>query len=196
MTGPSRKQMIAALKAYARAPITDATIDAHAKSIEAESDRGAIIITAAMIEDTLTQALRKKVAHLNSKEVSDLFDHSGPMGTFSAKIKNAQAMGIVDRTTRSHIEVIKEMRNACAHSQRPLTFADSELREAVFSMLTDEAVASYDGDVDYIRKAFVLMTAIFAQIIVEGDVRKGLAKANAIIQRMAEAGNGTDSEDG
>ncbi len=194
MTGPSRKQMMAALKAHARMPITNASIDAHARSVETESDRGAIIITAAMIEDTLTQAIRSKMAHLNSKELSDLFDYSGPMGTFSAKIKSAQAIGIIDRATRSHIEVIKEMRNACAHSQQPLTFADNELRDAVFSMLTEDAVASYDGDVDYIRKSFVLMAAFFAHIIVEGDVRKGVAKASAIIEgMMAQPRNDTDS---
>ena len=180
----SRTSIIKALKGHSRAKITQAAIQAHGASLENESDRGTVIMTAAMIEDTLVQALKRRLPHLNVKEIDSLFDFNGPMGTFSSKIKCAQAFGIINRATRNHIEVIREMRNACAHSQSGLTFKDDVLRNAVFSMLTDDAVSSYQDDGEYIRLAFVFLTGVIANIIIEGDVHKGTAKANAVIAGM------------
>jgi DNA-binding MltR family transcriptional regulator len=179
-----RAAVIKALKAHSRSKITRASIEAQGASLEHESDRGTVIMTAAMIEDTLNQALENRLGHLNRKELDALFEFNGPMGTFSAKIKSAQAFKIIDRATRNHIEMIREMRNACAHSQNGLTFKDEILRNAVFSMLTPNAAESYKDDEKHIRVAFVIMTGVIANIIVAGDVQKGTAKVNAIIEQV------------
>jgi hypothetical protein len=184
---PGRASVIKALKAHSRSKITRASIEAQGASLEHESDRGTVIMTAAMIEDTLSQALENHLHHLTSKELDALFEFNGPMGTFSAKIKSAQAFKIIDRATRNHIEMIREMRNACAHSQNGLTFKDEILRNAVFSMLTPDAAQSYQNNEKYIRVAFVIMTGVIANIIVQGDVQKGTEKVNEIIeQAMSE----------
>ena len=184
-----RAAIVKALKSHSREKITKASIEAHGASLENESDRGTVIMTAAMIEDTLVQALERRFSHLNRKEIDALFDFNGPMGTFSAKIKGAQAFGIIDRPTRDHIEMIREMRNACAHSQLALTFKDDILRNAVFTMLTDDAAESYKGDDKYIRMAFALMTAMIAHIILAGDVVKGAAKFNAMFAQAIKENN-------
>ncbi|KTD99369.1 hypothetical protein ATE68_02325 [Sphingopyxis sp. H038] len=149
-------------------------------------------MTAAMIEDTLTQSIKQRLAHLNHNEIDALFDFNGPMGTFSSRIKCAQAFGIIDRQTRAHIEMIREMRNACAHSQNPLTFRDDALRDAVFTMLDDESVESYREDQTFIRLAFVVLTGVLASIIIEGDVQKGAARVNAIIKQHVEEHEATN----
>lgn len=186
-TRPGREAIVRALKKHSLAKITEATIEAHGTSLQHESDRGTVIMTAAMIEDTLTQALERRFSHLTRKEIDAMFDFNGPMGTFSAKIKCAQAFGIIDRATRNHVEMVREMRNACAHSQNALTFKDDILRNAVFSMLSEEDANNFKDDHTYVRIAFVLMTGVIANIIIEEDVLKGTAKVNNIIQQtMAE----------
>ena len=82
--------------------------------------------------------------------------------------------------------MIREMRNACTHSQNPLTFRDEASRNAVFTMLDDESAASYRDDYTYIRLAFVMLTGVLASIIIDGDVWEGTSRVNTIIKQLMD----------
>jgi DNA-binding MltR family transcriptional regulator len=56
----------------------------------------------------------------------DLFD-KGPLGTFSAKIDLARAMGILDEAAQSDLRAIKAVRNVFAHAENPVRFTSPEV---------------------------------------------------------------------
>ena len=62
-------------------------------TIRRESDRAAIIMAATFIEDALSHKLKQQIATMGRKEQDELFDYSGPLGTFSARIKIAPTDG-------------------------------------------------------------------------------------------------------
>jgi hypothetical protein len=94
----------------------------HAKHMMEEGDRAAIILFASSIEGTLLYMLKESMPTLNSDEKDRIFNFEGPCGSFSNRIRLAQGLGLIDRQTRKHIELIKEMRNVAAHSYSRVTF--------------------------------------------------------------------------
>lgn len=178
-----REAIIKALKAHSRPPITQNAVDAFIDSMAGESDRGLIIIAASLVEDALVQTIEDRLAPLNRKERDALFDFNGPMGTFSSRIKVAQALSIISRETRKHIEMIREMRNACAHSPNRLTFADEAIRQAVFSMFVHQIEPTRKNEPGYARVMFNLMVVLLTSIIIAGDAAKGAAIVNDAIQQ-------------
>jgi mannitol operon repressor len=70
-----------------------------------ESDRGFVLIQAAMIEQSIETALRAGFRKRNiPKKLQDaLFDSNGPLSTFSGKLKIAFAFGIMSREDYSDV---------------------------------------------------------------------------------------------
>lgn len=76
--------------------------------------RSSIITAAALIETMLEQLLDKfLVATSNKKE---LFDYQGCLGTFSAKIEMAYALGLISKELHDDMNLFRKIRNDCAHS--------------------------------------------------------------------------------
>ena len=135
----SHDQAIKDLKAYTKVTAHDLSPADFVAALKGESDRGAIILAATMIDDRLVVSLRERMPDINSDETARIFGVDGLAGTFANRLKLAQALGIIDRGTRKLIELIREMRNACAHSRQTLTFSTPVIRAAIVSMMPDEA---------------------------------------------------------
>jgi DNA-binding MltR family transcriptional regulator len=136
--------VIGALRAHAKKSDaqTDEDLDALADAFENETDRGAVILLATVFEDKLSDALLKTMKPLNSDEKSRLFNYDAPLGTFSAKIRMSHALGILNKEMFRMAEVIREMRNACAHSRKGISFADPALANAMYLLAQ---ILGYDG---------------------------------------------------
>ena len=91
------------------------------------SDRAAVIILAAFLDDALQFLLTKKMRPLNDEEFKKTFSSSSPLGPFSARIDMSYLLGGIDEDLRDRLHDLREMRNACAHSKRPISFENSEL---------------------------------------------------------------------
>lgn len=126
-----REEAVRRLKAHGRSNM-GAGLDADkmAESVEGETDRGAVIILATVIEDVLAEQIRGKMGWLSADERSRLFGPDGPLGTFSALIRMAHALGVIDRDLMRACDIVREMRNACAHSRKPISFQDDVLWDA------------------------------------------------------------------
>lgn len=118
-----------ALKKYAHAD--NVQIPTVFKSLKDETDRALVVIVGSMIEDFLAQTLKACMRNpANHRERAELWGTQGLLGTFSAKIKMAYALSIIDGGLRDRLDILREMRNACAHSQMPIDFKTAVLVEA------------------------------------------------------------------
>ncbi len=140
-----REAALTRLKAYAKSNATDVA-ENLGQTVDQETDRGAIIILTTAVEDILARRILAEMVPLNGDEHNRMFGPDAPLGSFSSKIKFAYALGLINREAVKICDVLREMRNACAHSGRPISFKNEELRDA-FQIITQklfEDVPTYD----------------------------------------------------
>lgn len=80
-----------------------------------ESDRGAVLVTASMLDEVLVELLRTRLLEGKSaEELIGRFDN--PLGTFAARTKAARALGIISEEWRRELNLLGKIRNDLAHS--------------------------------------------------------------------------------
>jgi DNA-binding MltR family transcriptional regulator len=85
-----------------------------------------------LLDDLLTACLSKRFCiSPTEKEVSAAFRFEGPLGTFSAKMEVACLFGFIEDETYQQLYIIREMRNACAHSKRSVDFSSKAIINVV-----------------------------------------------------------------
>jgi hypothetical protein len=169
---------IKALKAYSK-DLKDFDFPALQAHIKDESDRAAVIVLAAMLEDKLEVALRKRIAANVGEAATDkLFAYNGPMGTFSARIEIARAFGVIERETCNQLHTLRAMRNACAHSQKPISFAVKELGDALNLFVTGND--SFHSDLTKRRDAPEGRSALTWEVVMLGGAIRRGTRASAI----------------
>jgi DNA-binding MltR family transcriptional regulator len=85
-------------------------------------DRAAAILLVAQVERFLEMAIIGRLARRDETTVDTLVTRDGPLSTFSAKIRLAYAMRIIEDIERDDLDKIREIRNLFAHAMRPVTF--------------------------------------------------------------------------
>jgi len=92
------------------------------------SDRAVVITLGAFLDSILEYVLASKMRpQATEDEFEEAFASNGPLGSFSSKIKVAYLFQLIDEPLKNQLETIREMRNACAHAKRPISFANPEL---------------------------------------------------------------------
>lgn len=93
---------------------------------QGETDRGAALVGAALIDLRLSDTLRAFM--VSSKAASDLLDGgTAALGTFSSRIKATFAFALIDRHERGECDTIRKVRNEFAHQAHGLTFNDPKI---------------------------------------------------------------------
>jgi mannitol operon repressor len=91
-----------------------------------ESPRGQVLISTGYMEQLLEDILRAFM--LEIKTVDDLFKGgNAPIGTFSAKMKSAYALGLISEDEFHDFELIRRIRNYFAHSMTA-SFDEQEVK--------------------------------------------------------------------
>jgi hypothetical protein len=169
---PSDPEYLRNLKQYARVQI--GTIQESAeivKDLRNESDRGAIILAATSIEDSLETALgmRMQALETDSKARTAIFGAEGTLSTYSDKTLLAYALGIIDRKGKKDIDLVRHIRNACAHSRQPLSLSMQVLTDAVKAAMGEELVAEAKDDRGLTLKAgFIVHCMILSHYVLTG----------------------------
>lgn len=102
-------------------PLSNKELDAALEVLTKESDRGTAILGAALVEDSLTDALNAWLARPDDKDA--LYHAVGaPFGTMRNKTIAAYALGICDRKTRVEVDIIRNVRNLFSHTLRAIDF--------------------------------------------------------------------------
>lgn len=98
-----------------------------------ESDRGAVIVAAALLEDDLNEILKEIVQRngLSAKYIKEMFDLNGPLSSFSSKILICYGFGIISKDIFDDLTKIRKLRNKFAHSSDKVDFLSSEIEDQV-----------------------------------------------------------------
>jgi mannitol operon repressor len=93
-----------------------------------ESDRGAVLVAAARLDEVLKSLL---VAYLrDTKSAGDLLvGFNAPLGTFSARASACHAMGLIDDAEFSDISRIRKVRNTFGHQWKGVRFDTREIAD-------------------------------------------------------------------
>ena len=86
-----------------------------------------MLVGAAILEERLTRIFQvlfdSKQAPRKLQE--SIFDSNGPLSTFSAKIKLAYSLGLIDRSSFEDLETVRRIRNRFAHTPKQVEFIGS-----------------------------------------------------------------------
>ena len=93
------------------------------------SHRGAAILLATMVENTLDIALIQTL-NLSKDRKREMFKPGGIFGDFGAKIIMGHAANIYGKETRNNLTIIRLIRNVFAHAKIPLSFDTPAIAEA------------------------------------------------------------------
>lgn len=93
--------------------------DALLREFEKESDRGVVLVSAAVMDDMLELLIREYFSAHGSKPknvIDPLFSTFGPLASFSSKIRLAFALNMLDDWLYGDLRILKKLRNEFAHS--------------------------------------------------------------------------------
>lgn len=182
------------LRAYYNISMLSQDPAVMARDLQRESDRAMVVVGASLLEDGLREMIRTKFRVMNGEKLKSLriFDHDGPIGSFSKKITMGYALGLIDEQTVKELTDIREMRNACAHSFRPIDFATPELANVCKRLFsTDENLFKMEagGDLAKMRLGFVTAFVSLMTVISHGSREEARTILSGTLSDLAKSGD-------
>lgn len=157
--------------------------DAFLAELVGESDRAAVILASSQLDDLLANAIAMRMSESMDIQVGDMetiFRPSGPLGTFSARAEIANLFGIIDNETYAQLAILREMRNACAHSKHAITFKDPLLRNVAIHLFKPNGSTPRAFAEKELKQAFSLEVAYLIMVL-------GLGSREAAADERARA---------
>ena len=96
-------------------------------SIIEETDRGAVLMSAAYLDDKLKMLIEGRLVE-DKKACRRAFEFNGPLGTFSSRIDFSYLMGIIPKNAQKDLHTIRAIRNHFAHHAAPLRYDDEKVK--------------------------------------------------------------------
>jgi len=96
-----------------------------------ESDRAAVIISAAMLDTALETLVKKKLVKVSKSEENLIGEPYAPISSFAAKINLAYRMGLISANLCHGLHVIRDIRNDFAHNIEECSFQKQGVRARV-----------------------------------------------------------------
>jgi hypothetical protein len=124
--------------------ISDEEFNQYLETIKKEDDRGAVIISAALIDDLLRIMIERRC--VKTFNTDKLFEMSGPFATTYAKSIFLRASGAIPERIYSDLTIMRRLRNKCAHTWKTFSI-DSEIAHNYTSKLS-----SYANTLDTLNK--------------------------------------------
>lgn len=187
--GKRRADTLAKLREASRRSTLDLDAAAFIKALSGESDRGAIILGATMIDDRLWHRLNEIAS--SSKDLASGF-HRRMDRSFASRVELAQELGMIAPGTADMIEVIREMRNACAHGREKLVFRSPLILEAINLLLAPSSTSLRSCTPALRRDVFVVVCAYLAMAVSGRTSRQELAKITPILESVGAQVAGCD----
>jgi mannitol operon repressor len=108
-------------------------MSAFLQEFQAESDRGAALVGAALLDARLERLL---LSHLLPGKFADELVGGGnaPLGTFSSRIKMCYALGLITTAEREDLHIIRAIRNEFAHREHGISFDDLKIESFCSSL--------------------------------------------------------------
>jgi len=132
-TAPSRS-----LRQISEERLADGELEELAKEMRHTSDRGAALLVAPIIEQTLEQLIERSLPRKSNAALKALYERDGALSSLFSKIHLAYAMGLIDADIRDDMGVIRRVRNVFAHARRPVSFKTKEIADECRKMKTSK----------------------------------------------------------
>jgi DNA-binding MltR family transcriptional regulator len=121
----SRGKVKKAMGKSSKFELSDEEFNAAIYALTIESDRGAAILGAALVEDGLRELLRSVIVNHND---DDLFNGRDALfKTLHSKTIAVHALGLCDKEYAKDIDTIRSIRNDFAHELQELKFSQSPI---------------------------------------------------------------------
>lgn len=98
------------------------------EDFQSETDRGAALVGAAMVESRLERILDKHLIQ-NRSSIDLLKGFSAPIATLSAKTNLCHALGLITDKECSEIIIIRKIRNTFAHTFEKIDFSNQTISD-------------------------------------------------------------------
>jgi hypothetical protein len=123
------------------------------RTLARESDRGAILVATAVVDECLAEALTAWLAGLGRntpkrrKSVETLLQPQGPLGSLWSRAQMALGADLIEEWAFDAIDCLRKLRNECAHRHCAISFADLHVRDVVKRMagLVATGIPNDDG---------------------------------------------------
>jgi len=115
-----------------------------------ESDRGCCLVAAAYMELELKNIISNFLIDMSQKESNELFNYTGPIGTFSSKIKLAYSLGLISKEISFFINQLRAIRNIAAHLEDPFDFREKKITDHIKNI-----IPSLNGKYQCIREELI-----------------------------------------
>jgi DNA-binding MltR family transcriptional regulator len=109
-----------------RVTIREIDVGTVIRELRTKSQAGTVLVSAAVIDDSLQKLLLTKMRTLSNNKAIRIF--KGPLRSFTAKIDVAYAFELIDDELYDDLTIIRDIRNEFAHS---VTETDFDRREIV-----------------------------------------------------------------
>lgn len=129
-------------------------------SLNNESDRGAVLMAAAFIEDKLT-CLFKAYLIDNEPVSKDFLQNNGALATFSSKIDLAYLLGLIPKNVRQDLHILRKIRNDFAHNASNISFETPNIKDRTkaLSVLSQEMLRD-NTRAYFLRSMTTILTVI------------------------------------
>jgi hypothetical protein len=131
------------------------------EELRKESERGAVILAFAWMDDELTRVLKKFCApSLHSSDKGDeLFGTGRPIGDAATKIDLVFRLGLIQEHTHKSLHLVRKLRNDFAHLSSRLSFETNSVRDRIrtlFDLQSDMTDAILENTRDVPEIAIIL----------------------------------------
>lgn len=141
-----------------------------AKEFQEESDRGAALVASSLLDERLKKILESFFTDVSSSK--DLLEgFNAPLGTLSARISAAYALGLIQENEYQECNIIRRIRNEFGHKWKDVSFDSLQIKT-----LCDSLPRLGPPDTDYTNARTIFN---FAVIILVTDL---VWRATAVIK--------------
>ena len=107
------------------------------EQFQLRSHASAALLSAAIADQQLQDALLSKMRTLTRALNDELFTGYGPLSSLSSKIALAYALGLLDSAAHKRLTIARQIRNRFAHANELITFESPEIQRLLCQFPND-----------------------------------------------------------
>lgn len=147
-------------------------INEFIKELGKETDRGAALVAAAVVDYKLKAVLQAHViSGLTDKQRNHVFGRQGVLDTFAAKITLCYALGLIDKAEYEEIDLLRNIRNDFAHETYGLSFETDPICSHVLRLKWVEPVKNGKPRAKFLCSTLQIMTRLYYRDMAVGYKR-------------------------
>lgn len=107
----------------------------YMEMMTSESDRGSVLVCAAILDDTLGEMIQAKLVPSPKNNDELLSSAFAPLGSFSSKIEMSYRLGLIRRDVYKSLTLLRKIRNDFAHASVKNGFDEQSTQQKIMDMV-------------------------------------------------------------